>query len=576
MVISDTTSRKSSEENNRHTLSQVRFSHFTLLFFFIFISSACFACEMHAADIEMNMTDRLDTIIKTCSPNSVELYTRLRSLHQEAAEKGISLVYPKEDVNQSGKIIKLTISDKQVDQNHRFLFIPLPDYTDFNGWTIEISQQAKIPIYLFHFSESTEQRLSQNVGKSAIDAGRFTSIDKLNVGTKLLVIEDRTPWTYRNETPGTYFPDGQPGTPWQKWDRHDPKYRRDILLLENGVAQNTVIAPYSTRASKPSCSFVTVTKHKKEIKNLRFHRKETSGDIAKLLYITNSNNIALSNITVETEPSDKRKDACITIINSTNVSVENYTIQRTYSSPTAYGYGIDMNNVWNVHFSKMKASGPEWGVFGNNNLNTVRLDSCTINRMDLHMYGKDIVCSHCTFRNDNYKAEIAQVMDCLDTYQEKHTHVCNRYAALYGTLTYESCHFDGFVPFLTDYGYNIFSKCNIEFKNCIMDIFQDKYAYLFMMGYWGATKNERPENTMRNWYDVLIENMTIRLHTEIPSIYLFYFLDRELYRAPIQTQLISNTPKIEIRQLKITDQSGNLLNNDIFKQMNTNSYDYTH
>ncbi len=576
MVISDITSRKVSEGNNRRPYSQVRCGNFTLLIIFLFISSACFAHEKHAADIMMNMTDRLGTIINNCKPNSAELYTMLRSLHQEATEKGIPLVYPKEDINQSGKIIRLTISNEQVDQNNRFLFIPLPNYTDFNGWTIEINQQAKIPVYLFHFSESHEQRITQNVSKRKIDAGRFTSIDKLNDGTKLLIIEDRTPWTYRNETPDTYFPDGQPGTPWQKWDRHDPKYRRDILLLDNGIAQNTVIAPYNTKASKPSCSFVTVTMHKKEIKNLRFIRKESSGDIAKLLYITNSNNVTVSNITVETEPSQKSKDACITIINSANISIENYTIQRTYSSPKAYGYGIDMNNVWNVHISKIKASGPEWGVFGNNNLNTVRLDSCTINRMDLHMYGKDISCSHCTFRNDNYKAEIAQAMNRLDTYQERHTHVCNRYAALYGTLTYDSCHFDGFVPFLTDYGYNIFAKCDVEFRNCTMDIFQKKYAYLFLMGYWGAQKNERPENAMRHWNNVLIDNMTIRLHANIPNVYLFYFLDREMQRVPIKTQLISNTPQIKIQNLRMTDSSGRLLNNNILKRTNTDSHEYTH
>jgi len=235
-----------------------------------------------------------------------------------------------------------------------------------------------------------------------------------------------------------------------------------------------------------------------------------------------------------------------------------------------------MNNVWNVHFTNMKASGPEWGVFGNNNLNTVRLDSCTLNRFDLHMYGKDITCSHCIFRNDNYKAEIARATNQLDTYQEKHTHICNRFSSLYGSLVYDNCHFDGFVPFLTDYGYNIFTPCDVAFKNCIMDIFQKKYAYLFLMGYWGAIKNERPENTMRNWYNVLINQMVIRLHTDIPNIYLYKFLDRETDRVPIQTQLINNEPIVEIHHLSITDESGRLLDNNLLKKMNTNSYEYTH
>jgi len=575
MVISDIISRKSLEGNNTYTLFRLKGNHFTL-FFLLLMCFTCLVDTINASEVNKDMTDRLGIILKNCKPNSTELFTKLRALHQEATKKNLPIIYPSEDINQSGKTIYLTISKKLLDKNNHFPFIPLSDYTDFNGWTIEINQQTDKAIYLFHFSESSTYHLARNISKQDIDTGHFKSTDKINKGLKLLIIKDQAPWTFRNETPDTYFPDGHPGTPWQKWDHHDPKYRSDILLLNDGIAQNTVIAPYNTIASKPSCTYANVTKRKKEIKNLRFYRKEAKGNIAKLLHISNANNLQIADITVITEPTQKTGDACISIINSTNITVENYTIQRTYSSTKAYGYGLDMNNVWNAHFIRMKASGPAWGVFGNNNINAIRLDSCTLNRFDLHMYGKDITCSHCIFRNDNYKAEIAQAKETLDTFQEKHTHLYNRYASLYGTLTYDSCHFDGFIPFLTDYGYNIFSKNNVVFRNCTMDIFQKKYAYLFLMGYWGAQKNERPENAMRHWNNVLIDNMTIRLHANIPNVYLFYFLDREMQRVPIQTQLISNTPQIIIQNLRMTDSNGRLLNNNLLKRTNTDSHEYTH
>lgn len=537
---------------------------------------SCFVGTSKASEFNENMTERLCMILKTCKPNSTELFTELRTIHREATEKGLPLVYPQEDINHSGKTIYLTISKELLDKDRTLPYIPLSEYTDFNGWTIELDQQSDKALYLFHFSESQTYNITSNVSKQDIDSGCFTKTDNIKKGLKLLIIQDKTPWTFRNETPDTYYPDGQPGTPWQKWNHHTPKYRSDILLLDDGIAQNRVIAPYNTIASKPHCSYADITMRKKEIKNLCFHRKGAKDNIVKLLHISNANNLKIANITVTTEPSQKTGDACISIINSANITVENYTIQRTYSSTKAYGYGLDMNNVWNVHFKHMEASGPVWGVFGNNNINKIRLDSCTINRFDLHMYGKDITCSHCIFRNDNYKAEILQAKNELDTFQEKHTHFYNRYASLYGTLTYDSCQFDGFIPFLTDYGYNIFSRNNVVFRNCTMDIFQKKYAYLFLMGYWGAQKNERPENTMRYWNNVLIDNMTIQLYTDISNVYLFYFLDREKQRVPILTQLIGNTPQIDIRNLRVTDSSGQLLNNNIFKRTNTDIYEYTH
>lgn len=491
---------------------------------FIFIVACCL---LHASMIRAFTPNnqpydfKLAEAIKTFPPNSKTLFKKLKQIHQEARQQNIPLTYPATDVNHSGKIIRLTITHDTAEG------ILLPEHTNFNGWTFEVDADDSAPLssYLFRFSENVVVNIP-TINKSTIDSGHFEHLPQLSTGTKLLILEDRTPWTYRNDTPDTYFPGGQPGTPWQAWDNHDPKYRRDILLLTNGVAKNATIASYNTPATHPYCKYVSVTDKPKSFSNLTLHRVCKSNRVVKLLYACYVNNMTVSNITVNTEPSTAINDACITFVDATNITINNYTIQHTYSRANNWGYGMDMNNVWNTRIVNMHASGPEWGVLGNNNMNTVLLEDCTINRFDVHCYAKDIRCLNCTFRNDNYLKEVRAAGSYNGDFKEKNYHIYNRFSSLYGTLSYDYCLFDGFYPFLTDYAYNIHSACNVIFRNCEMNLYQNKYAYLFNMGFWGAPDNERKEHKERHLPKVEIDQMTFRLHKGIKSVCIFHLMDR--------------------------------------------------
>ncbi len=540
-------------------MNKKRFSF--IIFIGLFMSVFSYGKSMNPTTDKYTL--RLTKAIKRLPPNSLSLYQELYNIHQDACKEKVYLVYPQEDVNHSGKVIKLLISHETAQS------IPLPENTNFNGWTFEVDADNSAPdyMYLFRFSENKVVNIPP-LDKTVIDSGHFEKDSRLNNGTKLLILEDRTPWTYRNNTPDTYFPNNQKGTPWQNWDQHDPKYRRDILLLENGIAKNKTIAPYNTSATSPYCKYVEVSNGKKHYQHITLHRVSKSDKVVRLFYICYANNVELSDIRVETDPSTAINDACITFIDATNVTVRNFTIQKTYSTVNNHGYGMDMNNVWNTHIINMNATAPAWGVLGNNNMNTVQLDNCCINRFDVHCYTRDISCHNCTFRNDNYLEEIKRHGQDLKNYHEHNYHIFNRFSSLYGTLTYSHCTFDGFYPFLNDYAYNIHSNFDISFKECTMNIYQDKYAYLMKMGFWGAPANLREEHAMRCLPNVSIDGMTFNVAKGISNIYIFFLMDRFDWNWGQIKQKINYVSSIQLNNIKIQDMDGNIIDTSLMKEIN--------
>lgn len=511
-------------------------------------------------------TMRLSLAIQQKPPGSIALFRELRRIHQDACKENVALVYPQNDVNRSGKTISLLIT-KETAQG-----LPLPEKTDFNGWTFEVDADDSAPdfTYLFRYSENNAKNIP-GLGKAEIDSGSFENVAELRSGTKLLIVEDKFPWTYRNDTPDTYFPNNRPGTPWQNWDCHDPKYRRDILLLKNGTAQNKTIAPYNTTTTIPNCKYVEVSNNKKLFQNINLHRVCKSKKVVRLFYIHYANNVELSNIRVETDPSPAISDACITFVDAANVTVKDYTIQKTYSTVSNYGYGMDMNNVWNTHIINMVATSPQWGVLGNNNMNKVRLDDCTINRFDVHCYTRDITCNNCTFRNDNYLKEIANHKTDLDRFQEHNYHIYNRFSSIYGTLEYNHCTFDGFYPFLNDYAYNIYSDFDVSFNDCSMKIYQSKYACLMRMGFWGAPANQREEHARRCLPNVTVNDMSFFLAKGVSSVYVFFLMDRFDWNWGQIKQKIYHTTSLRLNNIVIQDLNGNALNSASLKEINLGS-----
>ena len=546
-------------------LLHIRYYNFNSLVCSLIMVLLSMTTPTMAQNRHLALTDSINKAVKTYPANSLGLYQALYHIHALAQKNNIHIKYPDHVAGHNDKTIALTITEKTTEP------LPLSEKTDFNGWTFKVTTEetATNERALFCLS-GTAVAVNSSISKKMIDKGDFSSVEELKDGMKMLIIHDATPWTYRHNTPETYFPNGKPGTPWQDWDYTDQrkKYRDDILLIKDGIAQNKPIAPYDTPASLPICKYVKVSKNLSVFKNITMVCMPQCKKTIKLLTISNTNNLLLSHIKVDI-PEDIALYNCssITLVNVTNATIQDYTINHTFSKINKWGYGLDMNNVWNIAISHMNATAPQWGVIGNNNVNCAYLTDCTINRFDIHCYGRDISCNNCTFRNDNYLKEVRDADYAVD-FNEKNYHIYNRFSSLYGTLTYQDCTFDGFYPFLTDYTYNIYAGCDVVFRNCTMTIYQRKYASLFKMGFWGAPDNQRAEHSLRCFHNVMIDGMTFRLNKGISDVYLFYLLDRyDLDRGKIREK-IYHTSSLQLNDISMEDLSGHLLNNARLKECN--------
>lgn len=98
--------------------------------------------------------------------------------------------------------------------------------------------------------------------------------------------------------------------------------------------------------------------------------------------VENQYNLEFKNIDFHTPQDTLVGDAMIGVTNCCDVTFKDVWIDGTYSKTDYYGYGICMGNVSNAKFIRLKGNA-NWGVFGNNNVNTAYLKDCDINRFDV-------------------------------------------------------------------------------------------------------------------------------------------------------------------------------------------------
>lgn len=403
----------------------------------------------------------------------IETYKLLFEIHTIAKSLGLPVIY---------KGIKNI--DIEIPPNAES--IPLSTYTDFSDVNISVLNNSK-HFFLFSLCDTMKQIV---VSAHSIDEGRFYQQD-LNNGTYLLSIKDRKAWVPERNGYGSPFT------------------RRDILFIENGHSKNKVISPYNNKQSDPCCKFVPVSSTKKTIKNLHFYRDSSSQNITFLFNITSQYNVAIENISINTPVnSSLYGDACIKIYDSYKVKLKNVNISGTYSLPQKYGYGINMNNISDFEVDNLNATA-KWGIFGNNNISNVIVKNSTLNRFDIHCYGKDIKCTNCNFK---------------DLY--------NQYSSIYGFIKYLNCTFDHCVPVLLEPSYNAYTSFNLIIKNCSFIISKDKnyvvYAKKAVKG-----NNERKELESINWPNISINSLRIINNENAEDFFLFYN-DRSYVDKPLR------------------------------------------
>jgi hypothetical protein len=365
----------------------------------------------------------------------------LQRTHKEAERLGVGVSY------KGIKEIHLEIPSNAQS-------IPLTHYTDFAGVTLQVENKQKN----FSLFSLASELLPVAIDGKEIDNRDFSHNQTLRSGTKMLVIEDETPWV-ENRIGHDYG-----------------ATRKDIMLIKNGKSKNGPVQSYCTSSSSPKGSYCdAAVTAKKVIKNIRFNRASTSTKKTYFVKIENQYNVELSNITINTpEGSELYADKAIGITNCINVFIADVTINGTYSllekseDSQRYGYGISLNNTYDVNVYNMYARA-NWGVFGNRNVHKAFLKDCDINRFDIHCYGKDISFEDCNFVS-----------------------LYNQFSSVYGLISFTNCTFTDFTPILMGHSYNAYTAYDVRFEKCTFNLDKKHYSIISFSGFT-IEENKRPE-----------------------------------------------------------------------------------
>lgn len=379
----------------------------------------------------------------------VARYNVLLKTHQAALAAG-------KDVDYSGiESIDIEIPDN-------FKTIPLTRVNDFKGCVINVKNTSKTAC-LFTAKHVGKPIV---VDKALIDESNFRTIPVLKRGRYLLVIEDENPWV-------------------QNRRGHDYGHQRqDILLIKNGRAKNKVVMPYNNDESSPVCKLISANNDPIIVKNLTVNRTAASTNITQIVYIYGYDDVSFSNVTVITPENKLSGDNAIRVYNSTNVLFTDVKIDGTYSQPRQSGYGISLKNVWNFKAVRLYGKG-NWGIFGNNNVNTAIIEDSEINRFDIHCYGRDI-----SFNNVKF----------FDLY--------NQFSSVFGSVNFENCEFRDFTPVLIETSYNSYTEFDVNFNGCVFYTTQQK-NYLVNTGSLSGEVNTRSELSEKQLPRVNVNNMKV-------------------------------------------------------------------
>lgn len=329
--------------------------------------------------------------------------------------------------------------------------IKSPRQIDFNGWTIQVKNTIK-SFGLFDLERRDAQGNAVNlkgihITKSDIDSGDFRACPELATGRKLLIVKDEKEWTYRTDS-----------------NNHFSFPREDAILIVDGKAVNKPIAPYDTPSSAISYHYYDLDNDVPiRFSHLTFKRDPTSTFVTNLVFVQGYDDVLIENVSVGFDSNSMTGhtatglDRCINVFNCSNVTLRNISINGTYSANGTAGYGFYLQTLFNMSLYNVNGQA-EWGVTNMFNINRMYLNQCTLNRLDIHCYGRDIRCFNCTFQNT-----LTQV------------HRYNQFSSFYGSLHYQSCTFNGnFIPVLLEPSYHAYTGFDVVLQDCTYNAIQDE------------------------------------------------------------------------------------------------------
>lgn len=378
-------------------------------------------------------------------------YWALYNAHVEARARGLEVSY-------------VGIDTLHIVLPPDYQSIPLGPRTDFGGLVLYVTNNERDGA-LFAMHNPTK---AVSLSKETVDSGDFRAIPELLFGDKLLILRDQRPWTERI------------GYGYRV-------YRQDILLLHNGVGENTPIAPWNTDSTDLSASYAEVDTSQKIFRGLTMHREEGSKYKTYCLAMSGQCNVLIEDVHVTTPKSRMIADAVFGISNSVRVTFRDVTVDGTYSGYGRWrdwGYAFSLSNLWNTTFERVTADG-NWGVFGTNNLSNTTLSDCDLNRFDIHCYGRDALLRRCILRQRQ-----------------------TQFSSMYGTVTFDSCHFIDCIPVRIRSSYNAYTPFDIEMRDCTFEM-TARYHSLVNVMLLDTAENARPELSVKCWPNLTITNLKV-------------------------------------------------------------------
>lgn len=364
--------------------------------------------------------------------------------------------------------------------------IMLSQYTDFCNVKICVRNNVN-DIPLFKLSDA---QADVNIAPSLLRKGSLIKkiVDK---NLCLISVTDSNPWVIERLGFG------------------HPVYRSDILVVKKGLVSNDPIFSYDSKASQPTTTLIACSTDKKFIGNILFYRDEKSTYKTFLFRVENSYNVTIDNVMVHTPYNDKLiGDAVIGICNSAKVFLSNITIPNTYSRNDSYGYGITLNNVYDLNVDKLKGH-PKWGLFYASNLQKATLKNCEINRFDTHCYGRDYKIVDCMFKG-----------------------LTNPLSSVYGSVSFIRCFFDDADPVGLRQDYNANTPFDISFEKCIFNM-TEKHNCILRMNGLSEAENEREELKGKNLPNIYMRDCEINFASDVYRWFLI-ITGKNAYSSPIK------------------------------------------
>ncbi len=412
-------------------------------------------------------------------------------------------------VNEGGVVDYSGLTEIDLEITEKFKTIPLTGRDDFSGITFNVTNKAQ-NTYLFSRSNRS---VRVNVPKNLLDGDDFTSVPELAKGEVLLIIEDQNLWV-----------DNRAG-------REYGHTRKDILLIKDGKSQNKVIAPYDNEESSPKCSYVRLDDDAAGyVRNFTLNRMSGSTKITDCIKIQGQCHFTIKGVTINTPESKLTQDRALRVQDCADITFEDVVINGSYSTTTRYGYGININNAWNVLLHRVKGSGT-WGVMGTHNLSNARLVDCDMNRFDIHCYGRDYSLTDCRI-----------------------TGWFSGGSSVFGNIRYERCVFTNTIPLEYGRSYKTSVGAEVLFKDCIFNVTKNRNA-VFSSQIFKYGVNERKGLTQRCLPNITIQGMTINVPKGVDKVYVY-----DIPGVQQEKKTVGYIGKIVIEDLRIVceDEGQNL------------------